>query len=198
MHRSINTPPRGLTWLEILIVVVLGGMVATLCLPALNSGFSKRVQMTEALAKMRQLQLATKQYTLDNEISTNPVRWTCSNTAPLTLDQWKRTLSPDYLSEADLKKILSVKVDRKFFGTRIVDEAFSVFAVNDSDPDDTVLFATKNWHGPKEKELSGEPYGTNGIIVYRKGRDGRILLPKQITNISLIGSGGMHEYLPLK
>ena len=154
--------------------------------------------MTQALSNMKQLHLATQQMTLDHEVDKNPVQWTCSNTTPLTLDQWKKALSPEYLSDADLKKLLSVTVDRRFIGTKTIDEALNIFAVTKDDPDDTVLFATKNWHGPNVKVLSGEPYGSRAFVVFRKGGDGQVLLPKQITNISLIGGGGMHNYLPLK
>jgi len=57
-----------------------------------------------------------------------------------------------------------------------------------------LLFATKNWHGPKEKEISGDPYGTKGGVVFRKGTSGTILQARQTTNLSVIGSGGMHNY----
>jgi Tfp pilus assembly major pilin PilA len=197
MHKPINTPPRGITWLEVLVLLALIGILASLAIPSVYIGASK-AQMTGPLSHMRILYLATKQFTLDNEPSNNPVRWTCSNTTPLTLDQWMKALSPRYLSEAELKKLLSVTEERKFIGTKTIDEAINVFAVTKDDPEDTVLFATKNWHGPKVNELSGEPYGTRAFVVYRKGGDGQVLLQRQITNMSLIGGGGMHNYLPLK
>ena len=197
MNRSINTPPRGITWLEILVILSLVAILVSLSIPAVSVGIS-RSPITQTLSNMKQLHLTCQQMTIDHEVDKNPVRWTCSNTAPLTLDQWKMAISPDYLSEADLNKILSLKVDRRFFGTKTLDESLKIFAVTKDDPDDTVLFATKNWHGPKEKELSGEPFGTRAFVVFRKGGDGQVLQQRQITNFSLIGSGGMHDYLPLK
>jgi len=197
MRKPINAPPRGVTLLEILVVLSLIGLLAALCIPSVYIGASK-AQMTGPLSNMKQLHLATRQMTLERDVDKNPVRWTCSNTTPLTLDQWKKALSPDYLSEADLKKLLSVKVDRRFIGTKTIDEGINVFAVTAADPDDTLLFATKNWHGPNAKELSGEPYGTRAFVVFTKGGDGQVLLQRQIANLSLIGGGGMHNYLPLK
>lgn len=197
MHKSIITPPRGITLLEILVLLALAAILWALAIPTVGPGLS-RSPTIQTLSHMKQLHLTTQQMTLDHEVDKNPVRWTCSNTTPLTLEQWKKALSPDYLTEADMKKILSVTVDRKFIGTRTIDEALNIFAVTDSDLGDTLLFATKNWHGPKEKELSGEPFGTRAFVVFRKGGDGQVLLQRQITNMTLIGSGGMHDYLPLK
>ncbi|MFZ4778191.1 MAG: hypothetical protein ACOYM3_22700, partial [Terrimicrobiaceae bacterium] len=147
---------------------------------------------------LKQLHLATQQMSLDHAGAGNPVQWTCSNTTPLTLEDWKKAISPEYLSETDLKKMLSVKVDRRFFGNKIIGEGFNVFAVTASDPEETVLFATKNWHGPKEKELSGDPYGSKAFVVFRKGTSGLILQQRQATNLPLLGGGGMHGYLPLR
>jgi len=186
-----------MTWLEVLVLLVLASILWSLSLPAVGRGLC-RSNITQTLSYMKQLHLATQQMTLDHELDMNPVQWTCSNTTPLTLDQWKRALSPDYLSEADLKKMLSVKVARKFIGTKTIDEGFNVFAVTKDAPDDTVLFATKNWRGPKEKELSGEPFETKAFVVFRKGTSGTVMQAKQNTNLSLIGGGGMHNYLPLK
>ena len=197
MLKSISIPPKGSTWLEIVVMLALVAILASLSIPTVGRGLC-RSSMTQALSNMRQLHLATRQMSLDHEVDKNPVRWTCSNTMPLPLDQWKKALAPDYLSESDLKKILSVKVDRRFSGTKTIDAAINVFAVADSDDSDTLLFATKNWHGPEEKQLSGEPYGSNVMVVFRKGGAGMILLQRQITNKALIGGGGLHAYLPLQ
>lgn len=197
MHNPINTPPKGMTWLEVLVLLVLGAILWSLSVPAVGRGLC-RSNITQTLSHMNQLHLATQQMTVDHELDKNPVRWTCSNTTPLTLDQWKQALSPEYLSGADLKKMLSVTFDRRFIGTKTINEGFNVFAVTKDDPDDTVLFATKNWHGPKEKELSGEPFETKAFVVFRKGTSGTVMQAKQSTNLSLIGGGGIHNYLPLK
>lgn len=196
MKEPIAAPLEAITLIEILVILALMAILWSLCLPAVGRGLVKG-EMTQPLSNMRQLHLATQQMSLDHEGAGNPVRWTCSNTTPITLDQWKRALVPEYLSGAELKKMLSVKADRRF-GDRIIAEGFNVFAVTASDPEETMLFATKNWHGPNGKELSGDPYGTKAFIVFRKGTGGSILQQRQATNISLLGGGGMHGYLPLK
>lgn len=197
MQKPIDTPPRGITWLEILVILVLGFILWSLSIPAIGYGLVKG-KLVQTLSNMKQLQLATWQMTLDHEVDKDPVRWTCSNTTPLTLDQWKKVLSPGYLSDADLKKMFSVTFDRRFIGTKTIDQGFNVFAVTKDDPDSTVLFVTKNWHGPNDKELSGDPYGTKAFVAFRKGGAGMIMQAKQANNISLIGDGGMHNFLPLK
>lgn len=195
---QLNSPrSRGITLLEVVIALIVIAVLASLSIPAVSVGLVKD-GMTRALNNMRQLQLATAQMSVDHEADGNPVRWTCSNNTPLTLDQWKSALLDGYLSEADLKKMLSVKVDRPIFGNKIITNAFHVFAVSGSDAEATVLFATKNWHGPSGGEISGEPYGKKGFAVMRKGGDAMILQARYSTNLSLIGGGGILDFLPLK
>jgi len=196
MHKPINTPPRGITWLEILVLLALAAILWSLAIPAVGPGLSNS-PVTQTLSNMRQLQVATQQMDIDHAKTGNPVRWTCSNTTPLTVDQWKNAISPEYFSERELKKFLTVTFGRPLSGTKTNDEGFNVFAVTDSDPGDTLLFATKNWHGPNAKELSGELYGRKAFVVFTKN-SGAVLQSKQTTNLSKIGGGGMHNYLPLK
>lgn len=197
MHRS-KTSPGGFTILEILLLLILLAVLASLFLPAISAG-PARNQFIRTLSNMKQIQLATRQMAVDNAETGNPVQWTCSNTTPLTLDQWKRALSPEYFSAVDLKKMLGVTCDGRFFGTKTMSEGFNVFAVTAQDPDDTLLFATKNWHGPKDNGLSGDPYGTKAFVIFRKGNNsGMVLTAKQSTNLSVVGGGGMHHYLPLR
>lgn len=197
MHEPISPGSRGITLLEVVLVLIVIAVLASLSIPAVSSGPAKG-NMPRALNNMRQLQLATAQMSMDHEADGNPVRWTCSNNTPLTLDQWKSALLDGYLSETDLTKMLSVKVDRPIFGNKIITNAFHVFAVSASDPEATVLFTTKNWHGPSGGETSGEPYGKKGFAVMRKGGDAIILQARFSTNLSQIGGGGMHGFLPLK
>ena len=165
-----------------------------------------RGQMTQTLNNTRQLYTATFQWTLDNQTTReSSVRWTCSNTIPLTFEQWRNGLvSGDYMKEADMTKLLShtknTKEERFWFDKKIVktENIISVFAAAEADAPDTLLFATKNWHGISVTNLSGELFDDKGFIVFRKGGDGAILSPQQSTAANLIGSGGMHNDLPLK
>jgi len=70
--------------------------------------------------------------------------------------------------------------------------------VDASDPDSTLLFATKNWHGPATSQLSGQPFDKKALIIFRKGGDGAILLSSQFQRMDLIGTGGKYNFLPLK
>jgi len=181
---------------ELTVALVVGLVVliivACLYLPP-PSGASKltRAKAIQVLSNMKTLHLAGQQMTLDNAAHGNPVRWTCSGTTPLSLDQWHQALVPSYLQEKDFQKLLSLHAR----GEMII--AMNVFAVCDSDAPDTVLFATKNWHG-LATNLSGEPFENKCFVIFHKAGDGAILLPNQATNINIIGSGGMHNFLPLK
>lgn len=196
MHRS-KTSSGGFTILEILLLLLLLAILASLFLPSMPAG-PARNQFIRTLSNMKQIQLATRQMAVDNAETGNPVQWTCSNSTPLTLDQWKKLLSPEYLSAVDFNKLLTVTCDGRFSGTKTISDGFNVFAVTALDPDDTLLFATKNWHGPMEKGLSGDPYGTKAFVIFTKGNSGMVLQAKQTTNLSVVAGGGMHNFLPLK
>ncbi len=73
-------------------------------------------------------------------------------------------------------------------------EAYTVFAVTEDDSANTVLFASKNWHGPQSSKLSDEPFEGRGFVVFRKGGDGAVLLANQINKTNLIGEGGSHGF----
>lgn len=196
--RNAFFPPKGLTLFEILVLLVLLLILASLSLPAVSVGLTKSLP-AHALNNMKQMQMATRQMAIDNGELGLPVGWTCSNNTPLTREQWKRAiLSGHYLCESDLQKLLSVTFDRRFIGSKTIPEGFDVFAVTGTDPEDTLLFATKNWHVSKDQKLAGEPFGTSLFVVMRKGGSGSILQAEQASNVSKIGNGGVFNYLPLQ
>ncbi|GAT31695.1 type II secretory pathway, pseudopilin PulG [Terrimicrobium sacchariphilum] len=155
---------------------------------------------TQALSNLRQLQLATYQMTLDLKGDPNSPAWTSLNGKPLAYAQWRSLLiEGKYLNPQDFTKLTTL-TDRGgwFGGNRAVSNAITVYAVCKDDPDTTLLFTTKNWHGLDAKSLSGAPFETRGFAVFRKGGDGAILLNKLCQRADLIGSGGKFNYQPLQ
>lgn len=191
-----------MTWPEtivgLFVVISLIGMLLAWALPAMSMGPVKG-RMTQTLSNMKQLHLATHVMSLDNETTgESPIRLTCSGTTPLTFAQWSNAIVPAYLSEKDFRKLFSATEERAFWFERKFTNAITVFAVSEKDPGNTLLFATKNWKGIGNTNLDDTQYAKGGFVVFRKGGDGAILLRKQAASTNLIGSGGMHNYLPLR
>jgi len=180
------------------VVISLIGILLALYMPAITAGPVKG-RMTQTLSNMKQLHLATQTMSLDNETtSESPIRWTCTGTTPLTFQQWSNALVPSYLNESDFKKLFAATEERAFWFERRFTNAITVFAVSENDRADTLLLATKNWQGIGNPNLDDSQYAKSGFIVFRKGGDGAILLKNQAASTNLIGSGGMHNYLPLR
>jgi hypothetical protein len=180
--------------LALLAALALLGLLA---MPALTRGCGTPA----VLFQMKQLHLATQQMVLDGVTSSTPGSdWTSYKGKPLTYEQWRSLLiDGHYLTPQDFTKLTTLADKGGWFGgNRAVPNAITVFAVCDTDPDTTLLFATKNWHGLDAKSLSGAPYQTRGFAVFRKEGSGAILQNTQCQRADLIGTGGKFNYLPLR
>lgn len=175
-----------------LAVLLLLALAASL--PAVSVGGGPGL-MTQALSNMKQLQLATKQMSLDDP----NVDWTCLHGKPMRYSDWtNRLVSRGYVSAADITRFTSAREYGSHWFGPVTTNALTVFAVENSDADSTVLLATRNWHGPSATNLAGLPFEKRGFIVFRKGGDGVILRSNQCQQMDLIGSGGKLDYLPLQ
>jgi hypothetical protein len=116
------------------------------------------------------------------------------------LDEWKEALSfRNYLGTNQFNELMTYPQGKPFwFWTNRVPTNFTVYAVTGDDPDDTVLLSTANWHGANTTNLSSTVLGNQSFIVMHKSGDGMLIMLRQLTNTVLIGSGGEHNYLPLK
>ncbi|PTX97200.1 hypothetical protein DB345_08480 [Spartobacteria bacterium LR76] len=189
---------RGITRVEILVVLLLIAVLVLLSTPSMPGGL-KNDDRTLALSNMKQLHLATQQLALDG-ISTGDALpdWTCLKGKPITYDEWRNYLVPNYLSSGDFAKLTSVTEDVFWKSHRDTTNALQVYAVDATDPDTTLLFATKNWHGPSASQLSGQPFGKKCFLVFHKGGDGARLKPEDCQRMDLVGSGGKCNFLPLR
>jgi hypothetical protein len=50
-----------------------------------------------------------------------------------------------------------------------------------------VFLTTANWTNGQPLGQDAKPYGNKGFVVFRKGGDGAILLPKQYNSTNVIG-----------
>lgn len=175
-------------------LAVLLALVLFASLPSITVGGGPGL-MTEVLAKMKRLQIATKQMSLDDR----DAEWTCIQGKPMRYADWtNRLVTGGYVSAKDMALFTSAQEYGASWFTPLTTNALAVFAVEDSEADSTVLFATRNWHGPAATSLAGLPFEKRGFIIFQKGGSGAILLPNQCQRTDLIGTGGKFNYLPLQ
>ena len=126
--------------------------------------------------------------------------WACREATPIAFNEWTNALVKyGYLREADLEKLLSASVERWFGRTKAtVTNVVIAFAVTEEDPGNTLLFSTRNWRDLAALGVSPSDYRPNGFVVFRKDGNGATFLPRQSASANLIGSGGMHNFLPLR
>lgn len=201
--QGLSQRTRGFSLIEAAVaiaLIVFVGFIAVMLLASIRLNGSKG-DATQALYKMKQLHLATRQMTLDSMDHDNPkgIRGTCSNGKPLTYADWTNLLvRQKYLTSQEVADLTSVTERAPFFLRFPTTNAFSVFAYDEADPDSTLFLASKNWHSLTVPVLKGRPFETNLFVVFRTGGDGAILRPSQCQDASLVGTGGTFVYLPLK
>lgn len=194
-----------MTFTELLIGITIFVLLGFIMLPLI----SDRILPTHAhamlqVSKMKQLHFATQQMARDYTATgdTNLPEWTCRGTNPITYREWTNLLvGENYLTATDLKKLLRVSYTKdSWLGrkTVVITNAVVVFAVTKEDPDSTLFLASCNWLGLAALGLTPSKNPTNGFTVFRKGGDGAILPPHRFKATNLIGTGGMHNFLPLR
>lgn len=165
----------GFTLMELLVVISIIALLATLTLPALSS-LQTQGQMTQTLSNGRQLYAATQAMTFDNFATGGPYNWTAlhSTALPGGLKAFQELLiAGNYLTEKDVARLFKAP------GTST---AWKVYAVCDADPDDAILFATANFNAPDSPPLSVPPYGKKGVILIHKSGNALILKGNQLTH----------------
>ena len=141
---------------------------------------------------MKQLQMTCEQMALDG-VTTGDESLGWPGTYA-TWGAWAGKVVPEYLSTNDFCKILSVHGFIVPPGKlpRMNETAVRLYAVTKDSPASAVLLTSANFTntpmGGEPLNPSARPFGNKGFVVFRKGGDGSVYLPKQVGKTNLIGS----------
>jgi prepilin-type N-terminal cleavage/methylation domain-containing protein len=204
------------TLIELLIVISIIGILATMAVPAVNNALVQG-QMTGTLSNARQLHMVTQQMSLDNFNAGEGIQWTVDTSSssgsssggtPISLSTYFNALTNQgaYLQPKELAKLLTapgVTPQTGSLGANNI--AFKIFAVSENSPSDQPFVITKNWSGSGGSggSLNAQvnPYGKKGFVLFTKGGGGGIYkLPQaSSTNLFPLTSGDAnYDYTTLQ
>lgn len=194
MDRMNPRSKAAFTWIEFLVVLCIVGVLLALALPSTGGSGLTKGTMTQALSNMKQLHLATQQMALDGETAGNTNLGWPGDTGG-TFTNWARLLVPAYLSTNDFCKLLSAPgkiVPPGKLPESMSSGAVLVYAVGTNSPATAVFLTSANFtntpQGGAPLEKNARPFGDKGFVVFRKGGDGVILLPRQVSQTNIIGA----------
>ncbi len=183
----------GITLVELLVVLGIIFVLWSLAIPRVTITMEPG-RMTQALSNLKQLHLVAQQMALDAETTGNTnLGWPGDLGGSFT--NWTAQIVKDgYLTANDLCKLLS--------GPGVVvppgklpsmnETAVRVYAVRKDSPGEVVFLTSANFTntptGGGPLSPSAKPFGNKGFVVFRKGGDGGVYLPRQVGNTNIIGS----------
>lgn len=212
-HSSFSTlhdvaPQRGaFTLLELLIVIAIIAMMASLALPHLFSALLKG-EMLQTLSNERQLYLAAQAMAIDaNTSGTATIGWPGDMSSP-SFSAWASALCNGYLSTSDFSKCCSapgVVVASDKIPTTPHETALTFYPVQENSDGNAIFLITRN----ATPQGSGsalslildsrtKPYGNKGCVVMHRAGDAVVIMPNQVTNSASIGSLATNATTPLE
>ena len=197
-----NPPPSGITLIEILVVLCVFAVLASLAIPAMPGGLRKG-PLTQALNNAKQIHLATFNMATDRiSADDKSIGWpgdlVASGTMPCTVSDFVKVLvNNNYLKIGDLKvfgtpgfPFLEGSDIAKF--SPVNNCAFRIYCIQESDNADAVFLTTRNAilnvsNTTFSLDPKSVPFGDKGYVVFHRGGDGAVLNKYQASNPKLQG-----------
>jgi len=190
--KKVPTSLRAFTLIELLVVISIIAILASLAIPAVTGALT-RGQLTQTLNNARQLHMATQTMAIDSFTAGDGPGWP-GDTEGVSWGGFCEGLTNGrYLTESDLKKVVSAPGVRVGTSFPPSPSALQVYPVRENSPGDAIFISTQNWDSFSELKTDSVPYGDKGFVIFRKGGDGNVFQANQATNTNslgtLVGSG---------
>jgi|GEM_PF-465365 len=183
----------GITWVEVLVIIVIIFVLWSLSIPAVTVGPSKSI-LTASLSNMKQLHLVAQQMAQDGVTKGDTNLGWPGDTGGSFTNWTAQIVKGGYLTTNDLCKLLSAAGCIVPLGKipPMGETAVRVYAVTKDSPGDAVFLTSANFTntptGGDALSPSAKPFGNKGFVVFRKGGDGSVYRSKQVGQTNVIGS----------
>ncbi|MFZ4115480.1 MAG: type II secretion system protein [Chthoniobacterales bacterium] len=185
------------TLLELLIVISIIAIMASLTLPHILSALTKG-EMLQTASNARQLYLATQSMAIDATTSGDTtLGWPGDMSSP-SFSAWASALCSSYLSKNEFCRLCSapgVIVSEDHFPTSAAQTAFRIYPVKEESEGSDIFLITRNATlcgsgSTSSVTLDGsvKPYGNKGCVIMHRGGDAVSLMQNQLKNSHSVGT----------